>query len=281
MPQIGSAVTARSNLHERERPNVAPRVRRVVVLLDRDRERRSRRRSSRSAGSDRRSDRRGSVAVEAGMRGVVVVDRRAPLKSTSCIAQSSAPSVSPSVRVPRSPEMKIATPRRRWPTACCVLVEVDRRAEGGAVVGRAGHGEGDVDVLNELVVSSALPVAALDTHLCRTAQRDVGGCYASSCHKGSRSEENLFHGFSLVFTLKVHLKTDIRIEYASLSLVGPGIARKARAVAQLAGLVVQTCHTDSRGLTPLARNEKRAGRGPLFGFGGMPQAQKEKESPRE
>jgi hypothetical protein len=73
----------------------------------------------------------------------------APLKSTSCIAQSSAPSVSPMVSVPRSPEMKIATPASFVPTPC-VLVEVDRGAEGGAVVGRAGHREGDVDVLNEL-----------------------------------------------------------------------------------------------------------------------------------
>jgi hypothetical protein len=70
---------------------------------------------------------------------------------------------------------------------------------------------------------SCVAGAALDAHLCRTAQRDVGGCYASSCHKGSRSEENLFHGFSLVFTLKVHLKTDIRIEYALLSLGAAGL----------------------------------------------------------
>jgi hypothetical protein len=98
------------------------------------------------------------------------------------------------------------SPRRRW-----------------AVVGRAGHREGDVDILNELRRVVGASCRRLDTHLCRTAQRDVGRCYASSCHKGSRSEENLFHGFSLVFTLKVHLKTDIRIEYASLSLVGSGL----------------------------------------------------------
>jgi hypothetical protein len=68
--------------------------------------------------------------------------------------------------------------------------------------------------------SDVMPVPPWTPISAVTAQRDVGGCYASSCHKGSRSEENLFHGFSLVFTLKVHLKTDIRIEYASLSLVG-------------------------------------------------------------
>jgi hypothetical protein len=97
------------------------------------------------------------VAVEA-MR--CPRSRRAPVSSslidapatlTSVIAQSSAPSVSPSVSVPKSPEMKIATPRHRGRRrARRVLVEVDRRAERQAVVGRAGHGEGDVDVLMEL-----------------------------------------------------------------------------------------------------------------------------------
>jgi hypothetical protein len=227
-----------------------------------------------------------SVAVVAGVGGFIVVDRATgdgnfghrPVKTTVGVAQRQGAEVA-------GDEDRDA--RVVQANACCVLVQVDRGAEGGAVVGRAGHGEGDVDVLHELgrvgvgSCGNGVTGAALDTHLSHTAQGDVGRCYASSCHKGSRSEENLFHGFSLVFTLKVHLKTDIRIEYASLSLVGPGIARKGRAVVQLVGLVVQTCHTDSRGLTPLARNEKRAGRGPLFGFGGMPQAQKEKESPRE
>jgi hypothetical protein len=130
------------------------------------------------------------------MRGVVVVERRRavevdflhrPVERAVGVAQRQGAEIAGDEDGNAGVIVPNATPP-------CVLVEVDRRAEGQAVIGRAGHGEGDVDILHEL---GRYAGAALETHFCRTAQRDVGGCYASSGHKGSRSEENLFHVQSL------------------------------------------------------------------------------------
>jgi hypothetical protein len=84
------------------------------------------------------------------MRGVVVVDRRRavevdflhrPVERTVGVAQRQRAQVAGDED--RNASVILVDPGR-------VLVEVDRRAEGGAVVGRAGHREGDVDILNEL-----------------------------------------------------------------------------------------------------------------------------------
>jgi hypothetical protein len=104
-----------------------------------------------------------AVAFKAAMRRVVIVDRRSrvevyllhrPVECAISVAHRERTVIA---RDEDGYARVIRAHRAR------VFVEVDRRAEGGPVVGGAGEGKRDVDILNELGHYGTR--AALDTQL--------------------------------------------------------------------------------------------------------------------